>query len=103
MIQAGFVHGDPHVEGFPSWFFFLNVFLFKGLIVYPFAAMVGDVNIFMNDVDDPQVAEIEIMIAEPKRYFYYFSCFFTVAAVIPLNLLFLSCNEGNMEFVLIYQ
>ncbi|KAI9382675.1 hypothetical protein POPTR_014G161800v4 [Populus trichocarpa] len=46
--------------------FFLNVFLFKGLIVYPFAAMVGDVNIFMNDVDDPQVAEIEIMIAEPK-------------------------------------
>eukprot|EP00258_Populus_trichocarpa_P025476 XP_024441495.1 N-acetyltransferase 9-like protein isoform X2 [Populus trichocarpa] len=43
MIQAGFVHGDPHVE-----------------------AMVGDVNIFMNDVDDPQVAEIEIMIAEPK-------------------------------------
>ncbi|KAL3572982.1 hypothetical protein D5086_026886 [Populus alba] len=43
LIQAGFVHGDPHVE-----------------------AMVGDVNIFMNDVDDPQVAEIEIMIAEPK-------------------------------------
>ncbi|KAB5527694.1 hypothetical protein DKX38_021541 [Salix brachista] len=44
LIQAGFVHGDPHVE-----------------------AMVGDVNIFMNDLDDPQMAEIEIMIAEPKR------------------------------------
>ncbi|KAG5232046.1 N-acetyltransferase protein [Salix suchowensis] len=43
LIQAGFVHGDPHVE-----------------------AMVGDVNIFMNDLDDPQMAEIEIMIAEPK-------------------------------------
>lgn len=30
--------------------------------------MVGDVNIFMNDSDDPQIAEVEIMIAEPKRY-----------------------------------
>ncbi|KAE8659402.1 Auxin-responsive family protein [Hibiscus syriacus] len=30
-------------------------------------AMVGDVNIYMNDLDDPQLAEIEIMIAEPKR------------------------------------
>lgn len=30
--------------------------------------MVGDVNIYMNDPDDLQVAEIEIMIAEPKRY-----------------------------------
>ncbi|RZC89720.1 hypothetical protein C5167_035715 [Papaver somniferum] len=29
--------------------------------------MVGDVNIYMNDLDDPQMAEIEIMIAEPKR------------------------------------
>ncbi|KAF9669592.1 hypothetical protein SADUNF_Sadunf14G0123500 [Salix dunnii] len=44
LIQTGFAHGDPHVE-----------------------AMVGDVNIFMNDLDDPQMAEIEIMIAEPKR------------------------------------
>lgn len=32
-----------------------------------FAAMVGDVNIFVNDLDDPHVAEVEIMIAEPKR------------------------------------
>ncbi|KAI8007974.1 N-acetyltransferase 9-like protein [Camellia lanceoleosa] len=28
--------------------------------------MVGDVNIYMNDLDDSQMAEIEIMIAEPK-------------------------------------
>ncbi|CAN0927214.1 Alpha/beta-tubulin-N-acetyltransferase 9 [Linum grandiflorum] len=28
--------------------------------------MVGDVNIYMNDLDDPQMAEVEIMIAEPK-------------------------------------
>ncbi|CAN1288777.1 N-acetyltransferase 9-like protein [Linum perenne] len=42
-VEGGFVHGDPHVE-----------------------AMVGDVNIYMNDMDDPQMAEVEIMIAEPK-------------------------------------
>ncbi|GFP83292.1 cytochrome b561 and DOMON domain-containing protein at5g48750 [Phtheirospermum japonicum] len=30
-------------------------------------AMVGDVNIFMNDLDDPKLAEVEIMIAEQKR------------------------------------
>ena len=30
--------------------------------------MVGDVNLYMNDLDDPHMAEIEIMIAEPKRY-----------------------------------
>ncbi|CAO2814244.1 unnamed protein product [Amaranthus hypochondriacus] len=28
--------------------------------------MVGDVNIYMNDLEDPLLAEIEIMIAEPK-------------------------------------
>uniref|UniRef100_A0A2P2J7W9 N-acetyltransferase domain-containing protein n=1 Tax=Rhizophora mucronata TaxID=61149 RepID=A0A2P2J7W9_RHIMU len=43
LLDGDFVHGDPHVE-----------------------AMVGDVNIYMNDLDDPQTAEIEIMIAEPK-------------------------------------
>ncbi|KAH1129534.1 hypothetical protein J1N35_000912 [Gossypium stocksii] len=43
MVGEKFVHGNPHVE-----------------------AMVGDVNIYMNDLDDPQLAEIEIMIAEPK-------------------------------------
>ncbi|MCL7051807.1 hypothetical protein MKW94_005295 [Papaver nudicaule] len=42
-LIGNFVHGEPHVE-----------------------AMVGDVNIYMNDLDDPQMAEIEIMIAEPK-------------------------------------
>ncbi|KAL8530738.1 hypothetical protein ACS0TY_007685 [Phlomoides rotata] len=30
--------------------------------------MVGDVNIFMNDPNDPQIAEVEIMVAEPKSY-----------------------------------
>ncbi|XP_057955575.1 GCN5-related N-acetyltransferase 9 isoform X2 [Malania oleifera] len=43
MIVGDFVHGDPHVE-----------------------AMVGDVNLYMNDLDDPHLGEIEIMIAEPK-------------------------------------
>ncbi|XP_022771699.1 N-acetyltransferase 9-like protein isoform X4 [Durio zibethinus] len=43
MVEGKFVHGDPYVE-----------------------AMVGDVNIYMNDLDKPQLAEIEIMIAEPK-------------------------------------
>ncbi|KAK1414416.1 hypothetical protein QVD17_30160 [Tagetes erecta] len=43
LISGEFNHADPHVE-----------------------AMVGDVNIYMNDLDDSQLAEIEIMIAEPK-------------------------------------
>ncbi|PIA38388.1 hypothetical protein AQUCO_02800231v1 [Aquilegia coerulea] len=43
MVVGNFVHGEPYVE-----------------------AMAGDVNIYMNDLDDAQVAEIEIMIAEPK-------------------------------------
>ncbi|KAH1099508.1 hypothetical protein AAZX31_13G012300 [Glycine max] len=43
LVVGDFSHGEPHPE-----------------------AMVGDVNIFMNDLDDPHVAEIEIMIAEPK-------------------------------------
>ncbi|PON63591.1 FkbH domain containing protein [Parasponia andersonii] len=42
-VVGEFVHGNPHVE-----------------------AMVGDVNVYMNDPDDPQLAEIEIMIAESK-------------------------------------
>lgn len=42
---------------------------YKELKVCLFLAMVGDVNIYMNDLDDPHLAEIEIMIAEPKRYF----------------------------------
>ncbi|KAL8242559.1 hypothetical protein R6Q59_012861 [Mikania micrantha] len=43
LIPGKFNHGDPYVE-----------------------AMVGDVNIYMNDLEDTQLAEIEIMIAEPK-------------------------------------
>ncbi|XP_044501141.1 N-acetyltransferase 9-like protein [Mangifera indica] len=43
LVEGKFDHGDPHVE-----------------------AMVGDVNIYMNDLDNPQLAEVEIMIAEPK-------------------------------------
>ncbi|KAK7333931.1 hypothetical protein VNO80_30712 [Phaseolus coccineus] len=43
LVVGQFSHGQPHLE-----------------------AMVGDVNLFMNDLDDPHVAEVEIMIAEPK-------------------------------------
>jgi RimJ/RimL family protein N-acetyltransferase len=43
LVVGDFIHGNAHVE-----------------------AMVGDVNIFMNDLDDSEMAEIEIMIAEPK-------------------------------------
>lgn len=42
-IVGEFLHGDPHAE-----------------------AMVGDVNLYMNDMDDRTTAEIEIMIAEPQ-------------------------------------
>lgn len=35
------------------------------------AAMVGDVNIYMNDSDDMKLVEIEIMIAEHKRCLPY--------------------------------
>lgn len=31
--------------------------------------MVGDVNIYINDPDNPTIAEIEIMIAESSRYY----------------------------------
>ncbi|CAI9099304.1 OLC1v1036099C1 [Oldenlandia corymbosa var. corymbosa] len=43
LVDGEFCHGDPHTE-----------------------AMVGDVNIYMNDLDDAKVAEVEIMIAETK-------------------------------------
>ncbi|KAL6529859.1 hypothetical protein OROGR_015482 [Orobanche gracilis] len=43
LVAGDFIHGQSHTE-----------------------AMVGDVNVFMNDVYDPQVAEVEIMIAEQK-------------------------------------
>lgn len=50
-------------------FIVLDKDLFVGDFVHgqPYAqAMVGDVNIFMNDLDDSHIAEIEIMIAESK-------------------------------------
>ncbi|CAA0837020.1 Acyl-CoA N-acyltransferases (NAT) superfamily protein [Striga hermonthica] len=43
LVIGDFAHGEPHTE-----------------------AMVGDVNIFMNDLDDLHIAEVEIMIAEQK-------------------------------------
>ncbi|XP_010488723.1 PREDICTED: N-acetyltransferase 9-like protein [Camelina sativa] len=42
-IKGDLANGEPHIE-----------------------AMTGDVNIYMNDVDDRKVAEVEIMIAEPR-------------------------------------
>jgi hypothetical protein len=33
--------------------------------------MVGDVNLFFNDHDDPHSAEIEIMIAGKSRHYYH--------------------------------
>lgn len=42
------------------------------VMVSSFAAMVGDVNIYMNDLDNLELAEVEIMIAEPKRYLRFF-------------------------------
>ncbi|KAM2015455.1 hypothetical protein FF2_045186 [Malus domestica] len=43
LVVGEFSHGEPHVE-----------------------AMIGDVNLYMNDLDDPHMGEIEIMIAEQK-------------------------------------
>ncbi|XP_051151816.1 uncharacterized protein LOC127265844 isoform X2 [Andrographis paniculata] len=43
LVIGDFIHGESHNE-----------------------AMVGDVNIFMNDPEDPELAEVEIMIAEHK-------------------------------------
>ncbi|XP_073147999.1 GCN5-related N-acetyltransferase 9 [Henckelia pumila] len=43
LMVGDFIHGQPYTQ-----------------------AMVGDVNIFLNDLDDSHIAEIEIMIAESK-------------------------------------
>uniref|UniRef100_A0A9I9DVG4 N-acetyltransferase domain-containing protein n=1 Tax=Cucumis melo TaxID=3656 RepID=A0A9I9DVG4_CUCME len=43
LVEGKFIHGNPGVE-----------------------AMVGDVNLYMNDLDDSRLAEVEIMIAEFK-------------------------------------
>ncbi|XP_075518724.1 GCN5-related N-acetyltransferase 9-like isoform X2 [Primulina tabacum] len=53
LIVGDFIHGQPYTQ-----------------------AMVGDVNIFMNDLDDSHIAEIEIMIAENKRYNYFLHLFY---------------------------
>ncbi|XP_073282418.1 GCN5-related N-acetyltransferase 9-like isoform X3 [Primulina huaijiensis] len=47
LMVGDFIHGQPYTQVL-------------------FSAMVGDVNIFMNDLDDSHIAEIEIMIAESK-------------------------------------
>ncbi|CAL5406210.1 unnamed protein product [Camellia sinensis] len=59
LVVGDFIHGDAHVEVC----FCMADGVFSGV---SFHAMVGDVNIYMNDLDDSQMAEIEIMIAEPK-------------------------------------
>lgn len=46
----------------------LCIVIYEFVMVYSLSAMVGDVNLYMNDLDDPQMGEVEIMIAEPKRY-----------------------------------
>ncbi|OEL13702.1 N-acetyltransferase 9-like protein [Dichanthelium oligosanthes] len=46
--------------------FYLPFFFQAFISTLSTAAMVGDVNIYMNDPDDMQLAEIEIMIAEHK-------------------------------------
>lgn len=60
------------------------------------AAMIGDVNIYMNDPDDMQLAEIEIMIAEHKRYLLYNTDdHFTVFTILP-SFLHLHYEDNGM-------
>jgi hypothetical protein len=42
--------------------------------------MVGDVNVYMNDSDDLELAEVENMIAEQKRYYLSMSVLHLVVA-----------------------
>lgn len=49
------------------------------MIFYPLSsAMVGDVNMYMNDPEDPLFGEIEIMIAEPKRYLLIYYSYYSI-------------------------
>lgn len=65
------------------------------------AAMVGDVNIYMNDPDDMQLAEIEIMIAEHKRYLLCNTGHFTVFTILT-SFLHLHCQNNFLELQLIF-
>ncbi|EMS46409.1 hypothetical protein TRIUR3_21994 [Triticum urartu] len=60
LIEGEFVVGNPHTEVHGHE---LGIRGYMDL-----SAMIGDVNIYMNDPDDLELAEIEIMIAEHKRY-----------------------------------
>lgn len=67
------------------------------VIVCSLPAMVGDVNLYMNDLDNPQLAEVEIMIAEPQRYLLFSSLImdksvekFFFAAMLIQSCLFIS-------------
>ncbi|TYI74356.1 hypothetical protein E1A91_D07G194500v1 [Gossypium mustelinum] len=62
MVGEKFVHNLVKPFDFFSVLFWTDM----ELMVNDDPAMVGDVNIYMNDLDDPQLAEVEIMIAEPK-------------------------------------
>jgi hypothetical protein len=59
--------------------------------------MIGDVNIYMNDLDDMQLAEIEIMIAEHKRYLLYNTDHVTVVTISDI---FLNSHHSVMWTVL---
>ncbi|KAH0934672.1 hypothetical protein HID58_011789 [Brassica napus] len=62
-IEGDLAPGEPHVEGLFPELLEMRTHLQVCSFV---SAMAGDVNIYMNDVDDPKVAEVEIMIAEPR-------------------------------------
>jgi hypothetical protein len=47
-----------------------------------YKAMIGDLKIYINDHDDMELAEIEIMIAEQKRYFFLLA---QTAGVLPIH------------------
>ncbi|CAL5403368.1 unnamed protein product [Camellia sinensis] len=68
LVVGDFIHGDAHVEvlSFLLLQEFASAWRMGCFLVLAFMSMVGDVNIYMNDLDDSQMAEIEIMIAEPK-------------------------------------
>ncbi|KAF7141426.1 hypothetical protein RHSIM_Rhsim06G0172900 [Rhododendron simsii] len=70
LVVGDFIHGNAHTEGADHILRrkIARLDHVASNIKAVFPAMVGDVNIYMNDLDDSQMAEIEIMIAEPKRF-----------------------------------